>query len=104
MRWDEIVVLYDGLIGIAPTLGARLGKIAAVAEANGPAAALELLESLPADDVQQHQPYWAVRTHLLQRLGDARAREAAAALDKALSLTEDPAVRAFIECSRQRRA
>jgi predicted RNA polymerase sigma factor len=104
VSWDEIVVLYDGLIGIAPTLGARLGKIAAVAEANGPAVALELLENLPAEDVQQHQPYWAVRAHLLQALGDARATEAEAALEKTLALTEDPAVRAFLERSRQRRA
>jgi predicted RNA polymerase sigma factor len=45
VSWDEIVVLYDGLIAIAPTLGARLGKIAAVAEANGPAVCAQAAEA-----------------------------------------------------------
>jgi len=104
VSWDEIVVLYDGLIAVAPTLGARLGKIAAVAEARGPAAAFSLLDGLPAEDVQQHQPYWAVRAHLLQALGDARASEADVALQRALDLTDDPALHAFLESRRQRRA
>jgi RNA polymerase sigma-70 factor (ECF subfamily) len=102
VSWREIVVLYEGLIGIAPTLGACLGRIAAVAEAHGAAAAFEMLEALPAEDVQQHQPYWAVRAHLLAGLGQARASEAEAALQKTLQLTEDAAVRVFLERRQQR--
>jgi RNA polymerase sigma-70 factor (ECF subfamily) len=67
-----------------------------------PRCALKLLKRLPADDVHQHQPYWAVRGHLLQAIGDRAG--SAAALDKALALTDDPAVRAFLQRSRQRRA
>ena len=97
--WEEILVLYEGLTRIAPTLGAQLGKIAAVCEARGPAAAFALLDALQLDDVREHQPYWVVRAHLLQALG--RDVAAAEALHKALEMTEDPAVRAFLARSSQ---
>jgi RNA polymerase sigma-70 factor (ECF subfamily) len=93
--WNAIAVLYEGLIRVAPTLGALLGRAAAVAEAHGSAAGLALLDQLDASDVQTHQPYWAVRAHLLQRLG--RNAEAALAVNKALALTEDATVRRFLE-------
>ena len=95
-------MLYEGLIQLAPTLGALLGKIAAVAEAHGPQAALQLLDALCEEDVRDHQPYWAVRTHLLSSL--ARTQEASASLDRALALTEDEAVRAFLIRSYQQQA
>jgi len=46
------------------------------------------------DDVSSYQPYWAVRAHLLQRLG--KTSEAAEAFDRAIGLAEDPAVREFL--------
>jgi RNA polymerase sigma-70 factor (ECF subfamily) len=46
------------------------------------------------DAVSHYQPYWAVRAHLLQRLG--KKREAADAYDRAIGLAEDPAVREFL--------
>jgi RNA polymerase sigma-70 factor (ECF subfamily) len=42
----------------------------------------------------RYQPYWAVRAHLLQRLG--RISEASAAYDRAIGLAEDPTVRKFL--------
>ncbi len=44
--------------------------------------------------VSGYQPYWAVRAHLLQRLG--KTSEAAEAFDRAIGLAEDPAVRQFL--------
>ena len=89
--WASIVQLYAGLMALAPSLGAALGQAAAVAELQGAAAALALLDALPA---QAHaaQPYWALRAHLLDRLGHD-AREAAT---RAAGLAQDPAVRAFL--------
>jgi RNA polymerase sigma-70 factor (ECF subfamily) len=46
------------------------------------------------DEVSGYQPYWAVRAHLLQRLG--KTREAADAYDRAIGLAEDPAVKEFL--------
>jgi predicted RNA polymerase sigma factor len=65
-----------------------------VAEANGPEAGLAVLNRIDPDDVSAYQPYWAVRAHLFQRLG--KTSEAAAAFDRAIGLTEDPAVRQFL--------
>lgn len=93
--WAAIAVLYEGLIRVAPTFGALLGRAAAVAEAHGAQAGFALLEQIPAADVQKHQPYWAVRAHLLQALG--RRGEARAAFETAIELSEDGAVRRFLE-------
>ena len=46
------------------------------------------------DAVSNYQPYWAVRAHLLQRMG--RTREAADAYDRAIGLAEDRAVKEFL--------
>lgn len=93
-EWAAIVLFYEQLIRISPTLGTRTGYSAAVAEAKGPEAGLAVLDAIDVGAVSGYQPYWAVRAHLLQRLG--KAREALDAFDRATGLTEDPAVRQFL--------
>jgi RNA polymerase sigma-70 factor (ECF subfamily) len=95
VNWSAIAVLYEGLVQLAPTLGACVGRAAAVAEARGPAAGLVLLDAIDPSDVQSYQPYWAARAHFEQRLG--HASQARAAFDMALCLTDDPSVRRFLE-------
>jgi predicted RNA polymerase sigma factor len=92
--WTAIALFYERLIRISPALGTQAGYAAAVAEAKGPEAGLAVLESIDRDAVADYQPYWAVRAHLLQRLG--KTREAADAYDRAIGLAEDPAVREFL--------
>jgi predicted RNA polymerase sigma factor len=94
IEWGAIVGFYKQLIRISPTLGTQTGYAAAVAEANGPHAGLAVLDGIDPDDVFAYQPYWAVRAHLLQRLG--KMSEAADAFDRAIGLAEDPAVRQFL--------
>jgi len=93
-EWTAVVLFYEQLIRISPTLGTRTGYAAAVAEANGPEAGLAVLDGIDPDDVSVYQPYWAVRAHLLQRLG--KTPEAGDAFDRAIGLAEDPAVRQFL--------
>jgi RNA polymerase sigma-70 factor (ECF subfamily) len=93
-EWTAIVLFYEQLIRISPTLGTRTGYAAAVGEANGPEAGLAVLDGIDLDAVCSYQPYWAVRAHLLQLLG--KAAEAADAFDRAIGLAEDPAVRQFL--------
>jgi predicted RNA polymerase sigma factor len=93
-EWSAIVLFYEGLIRISPTLGTRTGHAAAVGEANGPEAGLAVLDGIDPDDVSAYQPYWAVRAHLLQRLG--KTSEAVDAFDRAIGLAEDAAVRQFL--------
>jgi len=92
--WTAIALFYERLIRISPALGTQAGYAAAVAEAKGPEAGLAVLESIDRDAVADYQPYWAVRAHLLQRLG--KTREAADAYDRAIGLAEDPALREFL--------
>jgi predicted RNA polymerase sigma factor len=93
-EWAAIMLFYEQLIRISPTLGTRTGHAAAVGEANGPEAGLAVLDGTDPEDVSGYQPYWAVRAHLLQRLG--KTSEAAEAFDRAIGLAEDPAVRQFL--------
>jgi predicted RNA polymerase sigma factor len=93
-EWNAIMLFYEQLVRLSPTLGTRTGYAAAVGEANGPEAGLAVLDTIDPDDVSTYQPYWAVRAHLLRRLG--KTSEAADAFDRAIGLAEDPAVRQFL--------
>ena len=93
-EWTAILLFYEQLVRISPTLGTRTGYAAAVGEANGPEAGLAVLDGIDPDAVSAYQPYWAVRAHLLQRLG--KTPEAIDAFDRAIGLAEDPAVRRFL--------
>ncbi len=94
IQWNAIMMFYEQLIRISPTLGTQTGFAAAVAEAKGAEAGLAALDAIDPDDISAYQPYWAVRAHLLQRLG--KTSEALDAFDRAIGLTEDPAVRQFL--------
>jgi predicted RNA polymerase sigma factor len=93
-EWKAIMLFYERLVRISPTLGTRTGHAAAVGEANGPESGLVVLDGIDPDAVSAYQPYWAVRAHLLQRLG--KTAEALDAFDRAIGLAEDPAVRQFL--------
>jgi RNA polymerase sigma-70 factor (ECF subfamily) len=92
--WAAIALFYEKLIRISPALGTRVGYAAAVAETSGPKTGLSVLDAVEPEVVSNYQPYWAVRAHLLQRLG--KTREATDAYDRAIGLAEDPAVREFL--------
>jgi predicted RNA polymerase sigma factor len=93
-QWAAVTLFYKQLLRISPTLGTRTGYAAAVGEANGPEAGLAVMDGIDMDEVAVYQPYWAVRAHLLQRLG--KTSETADAFDRAIGLAEDPAVRQFL--------
>ncbi|HEY6562470.1 MAG TPA: DUF6596 domain-containing protein [Polyangiaceae bacterium] len=94
VSWPAIALLYEGLVQVAPTYGALIGRAAAVAQVSGPAAALGLLDAISDSAVQAYQPYWAARAHFLTGLG--RRDEARLAYERASQLTEDVAVRRFL--------
>ena len=94
IEWSVVVHFYEQLNRIAPTPGRRAAYAAALAEANRPEDALEVLDTVDPDTISAYQPYWAVRAHLLQLLG--KRREAQHAYDRAIGLAEDPAIREFL--------
>ncbi len=90
--WAQIVRLYEQLLVFAPTPVVALNRAIAVAEAEGAAPALALVDEL---DLDGYYLFHATRAELLDRL-DRRA-EAAAAYRRALALTDNEAERAHIE-------
>lgn len=93
--WEAVALLYEGLVRLAPTVGALVGRAAAVAEARGAEAGLALLEQVSQTATKTYQPFWALTAHLLARLG--RSAEATEAYQRAIGLCDDPAMRAFLQ-------
>jgi RNA polymerase sigma-70 factor (ECF subfamily) len=93
--WRQILQLYDHLLALAPGPVVALNRAVALAEVQGPAAALALVDEL---DLDGYHLVHAVRADLLRRLG--RHAEAAAAYDHAIARTANAAERAFLEASR----
>jgi RNA polymerase sigma-70 factor (ECF subfamily) len=93
--WAQVVALYDQLLALAPTPVAALNRAVAVAEVEGPVAALALVDPLP---LERLHVYHAVRADLLRRLG--RFAEAADAYAAALGCTSNAAEAAFLEARR----
>jgi RNA polymerase sigma factor (sigma-70 family) len=83
--WKHIVMLYDGLMQIAPSPIVALNRAVAVAMADGPAAALAIVDGLTGLDDSYLLP--SVRGELLARLG--RDVEAAAEFDRAAQMTDN---------------
>ena len=64
------------------------------AELDGAERGLVPIDAIAPAAVAVHQPYWALRAHLPQWTG--RRDEAKAACDRAIGLSQDPAVRTFL--------
>jgi RNA polymerase sigma-70 factor, ECF subfamily len=94
--WRQILALYDQLLALAPSPVVALNRAVAVAEVEGPAAALALVDGLELDG---YHLFHAVRAELLRRLG--RDAEAALAYDAAIARAENAAERAFLEGRRR---
>ncbi len=94
IHWSAIIQFYDLLLIATSSVGAIIGKAAALMENGEPELALETLEAIPKAAIEDHQPYWATRAHVLDRCG---LRDAAGtAWRKAIGLTEFPALRAYL--------
>lgn len=94
--WSQIVALYDQLRVLQPSPVVELNRAVAVAELDGPAVGLALVEPL---ELAGYPAWHVTRADLLRRLD--RPAEAAAAYDRAVALTGNPAEQAFL---RRRRA
>jgi RNA polymerase sigma-70 factor (ECF subfamily) len=93
--WPQVVALYDVLTDVAPSPVVALNRAVAVAMRDGPAAGLELLDALAADErLRGYHLLPAARADLLRRLG--RRAEAAAAYEEALALVGNAAERAYL--------
>ncbi|MEV6397876.1 sigma-70 family RNA polymerase sigma factor [Streptomyces sp. NPDC051907] len=92
--WRQIVQLYDQLLALAPTPVAALNRAVAVAEVDGPVAALALVEEL-GPRLDGYYLFHAVRADLLRRLD--RTAEAYEAYASAAALAGNDAERDFLQ-------
>jgi RNA polymerase sigma-70 factor, ECF subfamily len=93
--WQQILQLYDQLLALTPSPVVALHRAVAVAEVEGPDAALALVDGL---DLGGYHLFHAIRAHLLRRLG--RTAEAAAAYEAAIARTDNAAELDFLRRSR----
>jgi len=69
--WPQILALYTVLERVAPNPTVTLNRAVAVAEVQGPAAGLALLDALSADErISASHHLVSVRAHLLEMAGD----------------------------------
>ncbi|MBK8083009.1 MAG: RNA polymerase subunit sigma-70 [Devosia sp.] len=94
--WPAILALYNHLQRLTRSPVVALNRAMALAEIEGPEAALTAIAPL-ADDrrMAEYQPYWAARGHLMATAG--RESEARQALTVALGLSTDNAVRQYLQ-------
>jgi RNA polymerase sigma-70 factor (ECF subfamily) len=98
--WESIALLYEELMHLAATVGALVGRAAALGSARGPRVGLAALDEIAPGSIVTYQPYWAVRAHLLTGLG--LNDEARAAYVRAIGLSEDEQAREFLTARSRR--
>jgi len=93
--WNEIVGLYDVLLGLDPSPVVELNRAVAVGMRDGPAAGLRLIDVILArGDLAGYHLAHAARADLCRRLG--RGKEARASYEKALALSQQEPERRFL--------
>jgi RNA polymerase sigma-70 factor (ECF subfamily) len=90
--WAQIAALYGELARLTGSSVVELNRAIAVAEAEGPAAGLALVDRL---DLDGYQYFHSTRADFLRRLG--RADEARAAFERALALAHAEPERRFLQ-------
>lgn len=92
--WEQIVLLYDMLLHLAPSPITRLHRAIALRYMAGPQAALDELDNL-AGTLNHYHLYHATRAELLRALG--HPDQARTADQRALDLTSNPAEQALLQ-------
>jgi RNA polymerase sigma-70 factor (ECF subfamily) len=93
--WRQILALYDQLLTLAPSPVVSLNRAVAVAEVDGPAAALAIVDDI---NLGGYYVFHSIRADLLARLG--RKTEAADAYSAAIATTGNAAEQRFLRARR----
>ncbi|NQX12208.1 RNA polymerase subunit sigma-70 [Microbacteriaceae bacterium VKM Ac-2855] len=88
--WAALRALYSALVADTPTLGSQVALAAAIARDESPEAGLAALDAITG--AERFQPAWATRAALLASAG----RDASAAYARAIALTTDAPLRAWL--------
>jgi RNA polymerase sigma-70 factor (ECF subfamily) len=95
--WVQILQLYDQLMIVAPSSVVALNRAVALAEVDGPAVALGIVDDLGSAEpgLQDQRVFHAIQADLLSRL--ERHAEATLAYEAAIARSGNDAERAFLE-------
>jgi RNA polymerase sigma-70 factor (ECF subfamily) len=93
--WAQVLALYDQLLALTPNPVIALNRAVALAEVDGPEAALAAVDNL---DLDGYHLLHSTRAVFLARLG--RVDDARVAYDRAIGLTANAAERALLERKR----
>lgn len=94
--WRQVLALYDQLMIVAPSPVVALNRAVALAEVEGPAAGLAVVDTL---DLVPYHAWHATRADLLRRLD--RPAAAAQAYESAIALADNTAEREFLAARRE---
>jgi RNA polymerase sigma-70 factor (ECF subfamily) len=94
--WAQIVQLYGLLERLQPSPIVSLNRAVAIAMAEGPRAALQLIDRLVAEgNLESYHLLHATRADMLRRIGSSK--EAAKSYARALALVTNDSERRFLE-------
>jgi len=97
--WSQVLALYDQLVTLDPSPIIELNRSVAVAELDGPEAALATVDRLEKS-LSDYHAFHATRADVLRRLG--RTQDARAAYDRAIDLAGNTAEIASLRRLRDR--
>ncbi len=92
--WPRIVALYDHLVLVDPSPIVLLNRAVAIAEVEGPGAAMEIVDRLH-NALSGYHAYFAVRAEIARRLG--HVEQAQAAYRRAVDLTRNSGEKAYLQ-------
>lgn len=98
--WKAVLMLYEGLMALAPSLGGAVARAAAVGEAHGPEAGLRALRLIDSADRRTFQPALACEAYLQAKAGNLD--NALTASRRAIDLCTSVPMRRYLERERQR--
>jgi RNA polymerase sigma-70 factor (ECF subfamily) len=94
LNLSALRTLYALLVEKTGSLGAHIGHAVVQAEAGEHTDAMNMLDALPRERVAGHQPWWVARARVAELAGNIPLQRAS--LQRAIHLTEDSAVKAFL--------
>lgn len=92
--WQSLVLLYEALQKISPTIGGAVAKSAAMGEAFSPEFGLEYLEQIEPKVQKNFQPFWATKAYLLGKMN--QVENSILAYNKAINLTTDEKLKKYL--------
>jgi RNA polymerase sigma-70 factor, ECF subfamily len=95
---EALKTLYQMLAAYSPTIGVLVAQATVFLDQGDSAKTLEYLDRISNGAKETYQPYWVAKAFGLAAAG--ATKEATIAMDRAIGLTEDPAIKTYLRSKR----